>query len=311
MALPRCGPWSNTASLTSERAVAAWTAVVINYNAGEHLAACVESISADDSAPPEHIIVIDNGSTDDSLARIATTQARIVHAARNLGYARAANLGISVSTTPIVAVLNADLVFAHGLAQAMVTALESDPSVGVVGPRITTVDGTDYPSARKVPSFATSVGHFTLGAIRPHNRWSREYRQMDADPAAERDVDWLSGAAMWFRREALDSVGGWDERFFMFLEDVDICVRLRKCGWAIGYRPSGSVVHVEGVSRRSRPYRSTIAHHRSAYRFAAIHWRGTRRLSLPVVAVALTLRAAVLCLVGWFGSRPRSLRAIR
>ena len=137
----------------------------------------------------------------------------------------------------------------------------------------------------------------------PDNRWTRRYRELDLDPHTARDPDWLSGAALWLRRSALDAVGGWDERFFMFFEDVDLCARLREGGWVIAYDPAGSVVHVEGVSRRSHPYRTIVAHHRSALRYATIHWRGPRRAVLPVAAVVLAVRAGLLVVVGALRAR--------
>ena len=283
-----------------------WSAVVVNYNAGEHLAACVESLlnSRDDRLA--EIIVIDNGSTDNSLTMIEHLDARIVHASGNLGYARAANLGIAISTSPYVAVLNADIVVDPVAGRQMCTALDAETSRGAVGPRIRNQQGADYPSARQIPSLATSIGHFVVGMVRPSNRWTRKYRQADLDPDTGRTADWVSGATMLFRRSALDSIGGWDERYFMFLEDVDICVRLRADGWTVWYEPSATVMHVEGVSRRSHPYRTIADHHRSALRFADAHWRGPRRLLLGPVACALLGRAILLVAVGWL--RPRLQR---
>lgn len=285
---------------------ARWAAVIVNFNAGDELARCVASIEHDTSAGTAEIVVVDNGSTDGSLDTITSTSAQIVHSPGNIGYARGANLGIAVTRSAYVAVINPDVELDRGAPASMCSALDADPRVGVVAPRIRNIDGTDYPSAREVPGAFTSLAHLVLAPVWPSNPWSRRYRQEHLQPGVARDVDWLSGAAMWFRRDALDDVGGWDERYFMFLEDVDLCVRLRAAGWRVRYEPSGGVVHVGGVSRRSRPYRSIVDHHRSAYRYAAIHWKGVRRLLLPVAAVALTVRGAAICGLGFLkGTRPR------
>lgn len=283
-----------------------WAAVVVNYNAGEHLRPCIESVLADTSAGPVDLVVVDNASTDGSLASLHDLPVRIVHSPGNVGYARAANLGAAVATAPIVAVLNPDLVIAPGTAGAMCAVLDARPDVGVVGPSLWTESGEHYPSARQLPSLATSLGHAAFGMVAPTNRWTRRYRELDLDPKQPRDPDWLSGAALWLRRDALDSIGGWDERFFMFLEDIDLCARLRDHGWVVSYEPKGSVVHVEGVSRRSHPYRMIVAHHRSAYRYATIHWRGSRRALLPIAALVLAVRAAVLVAVGALRARAGS-----
>ncbi len=283
--------------------VSRWAAVVVNYNAGAHLRPCVESVLADTSAGPVDLVVVDNGSSDGSLDSISNLPIRIVHSPGNVGYARAANLGTAVTTAPYVAVLNPDLVVAFGTAAAACGALDARPSLAAVGPRIRTEAGVDYPSARQLPSLSTSLGHTLFGVVAPTNRWSRRYRQLDLDPSRPRDADWLSGAAVFLRRDALDAVGGWDERFFMFMEDVDLCTRLRAAGWSVAYEPAGSVVHVEGVSRRSHPYRTIAEHHRSVYRFARIHWRGPRRVLLPLVPLVLGLRAVLLMAVGALRSR--------
>jgi len=280
-------------------AEAAWAAVVINYNAGAHLLDCVRSLRDDVSAGSPDIVVVDNGSTDDSLAPIERDHlARVVLAPGNIGYARAANLGTAVARAPIVAVLNPDVVVGRGTAAAMCSALAADPPIGAVGPEVVDATGAHYPSAREVPGVGTAIGHALLSHVRPENRWTRRYRQEAIDPTRARDADWVSGAAIWLRRAALDDVGGWDERYFMFFEDVDLGTRLRTNGWRVVYEPKATVVHAEGVSRRSHPVRTTIEHHRAAYRFAASHWRGTKRVLLPAVAVLLACRAAGLVLAG-------------
>jgi len=274
---------------------APWAAVVVNYEAGDALTACVASLLADGSAGgvPD-VVVVDNGSTDGSVAalRRALPDVRVVDAGGNVGYATAANRGIAATTAAIVVVCNPDLEVRPGTAAAMLAAF-SDPTVGAAGPRVLNPDGTTYPSARRDPPPVDAVGHAALGPIWPGNPFTRRYRALDADPAVARDVDWASGAALWLRRDAIDGIGGWDEGYFMYLEDVDVGWRLRRAGWRVRYEPGGVVVHLQGLSAGRRPYRTIVEHHRSSYRFAAKRWQGTQRLLLVPAAAFLTLRALV------------------
>ncbi len=276
-----------------------WSAVVVNYESGPALSECVESLLADTSAggPPE-VVVVDNGSRDGSIAMLATRcpSARIVDPGANLGYAGGANRGIAVTSAPIVAVCNPDLHVHAGTGAAMLARFE-EPAVAVAGPRIRNPDGSTYPSARVVPSPVDAVGHGLLGLLWPANPFSRRYRQLDADPGRRRDVEWVSGAAIWLRRRALDAVGGWDDGYFMYLEDVDLCWRLGRAGWRIVYEPGGEVVHVQGLSTAAKPYRMIVEHHRSLLRFASKRWRGPRRLLLGPTAVFLAGRTALVMTV--------------
>lgn len=273
-----------------------WSAVVVTYEAGAHLAAAVESLLADHSAgaPPE-VVVVDNGSTDGSteaLRRLHPDVAVVVPGA-NLGYARGANLGIACTTAPVVAVCNADVVVSPGAGAAMLARFAAEDDLGALGPSIRNPDGSPYPSARRDPGVGDALGHALLGALRPGNRFTRRYRNLDLAPDVPRDTDWCSGAAVWLRRAALDEVGGWDERYFLFFEDVDLGRRLRRAGWRVAYEPAAQVIHALGASRHRRPVRSVLAHHRGAYRYAAAWWRGPRRALLPVAAAALAGRGAV------------------
>jgi N-acetylglucosaminyl-diphospho-decaprenol L-rhamnosyltransferase len=273
---------------------AGWAAVIVNYNAGSHLVDCVESVLGDASAGPVEVVVVDNDSRDGSTEALEKSHpdVRVVRSGANLGYARAANRGIAATGADVVAVLNPDTVLLPGAAAALVTRLRAEPDVGAVGPQLRNPDGSVYPSARSVPPLRVAVGHGLLGSLWPRNPWTRRYRQLDADPDRGRDVDWVSGAAVWLRREALDAVGGWDERYFMYVEDVDLCWRLRRAGWRVVYEPAARVVHVLAVSTTGAPYRMIVEHHRSLYRFASHRWVGPRRALLPAAGAFLALRAA-------------------
>jgi N-acetylglucosaminyl-diphospho-decaprenol L-rhamnosyltransferase len=272
---------------------AGWAAVVVNYNAGDVLVGCVTSVLAQDPLP--ELVVVDNASTDDSIGRLRRVHpdVRIVRSGGNLGYARAANLGIAATGAPLVAVLNPDTVLAPGVGKAMCDRFATDPGLGAAGPRIHNTDGTVYPSARRVPTVADAVGHGLLFFVWRDNPFTRRYRETGADPARPRDVDWVSGAAVGLRRAALDAVGGWDERYFMYVEDVDLCWRLRRAGWGVAYEPAGTVEHLLGVSTASRPYRMIAEHHRSLLRFASVRFTGPRRALLGPAAAFLAARGAM------------------
>jgi N-acetylglucosaminyl-diphospho-decaprenol L-rhamnosyltransferase len=284
----------------------AWAAVVVNYRAGALLTDCVRSLLTDSSAGEVELVVVDNGSDDGSVEalRHAVPGAQVIRSPGNVGYARAANLGIAATRAPIVAVLNPDLTMEPGTAKAMLARFDEEPALGACGPRIRNVDGSDYPSARRSPTVALAVAHGLLGLWWPTNPFTARYRELDADPSQPRSVDWVSGAAVWLRRGALDAVGGWDERYFMYMEDLDLCWRLRRSGFDVAYEPAGAVTHVQGASTSRRPYRMLVQHHRSAWRFARRRLSGVGVVLLPFAAVYLVTRC-VLAMAehAWHASR--------
>jgi N-acetylglucosaminyl-diphospho-decaprenol L-rhamnosyltransferase len=276
------------------------TAIVVNFEAGDLLTGCVQSLEA---AGVDEIIVVDNASADGSVEHLcaAGTTAEIITAPANRGYGAGINLGARHASSPVLLACNADLVVAADVLEPLLTDLRANPDVSAVGPRILTNEGDVYPSARSFPSLAESAGHAFVGLFSQRNKWTRSYKHLDQDLRPEAaaggmtEVDWVSGACVAIRREAFNAVGGFDERYFMYLEDVDLCWRLRRAGWRIVYEPGAVVTHVQGVSTRRRPYRMIVAHHRSAWRFARRTAQGRGRFALPAVAVGLTLRLGLAC----------------
>ncbi len=282
--------------------------MVVNYEAGALLAECVRTLLDDTGAGEPEVVVVDNGSTDGSVARLraAFPDVPVLDAGGNVGYSAAANVGIAATRAPVVAVCNPDLRVGPGTAAAMLARLDAEPDLAAVGPAIFEPDGTRYPSARQVPRLVDAVGHGTVGLVKHDNRFTRRYRELDADPTQPRDVDWVSGAAVWLRRTALEAVGGWDDGYFMYVEDVDLCWRLGRAGWRVAYEPAGAVTHVQGASTDRHPYRMIAEHHRSLLRFAGKRYRGWRRVLLVPAAGYLGVRTGLA--MGVRAVRPRSDR---
>ncbi len=279
-----------------------WAAVVVAYDSGPLLLDCVRSLLSDDSAgAPPVVVVVDNfvsSKPGESVAQIEAEfpSVSVIRPGANLGYARAANLGIAATKAEIVAVINPDAILVAGSAAGVMDRFQSESTLGALGPKIREANGEIYPSARSVPSNLDALGHALFGSIRPNNKATRRYRELDRDPEIERPVDWVSGAAVWLRREALNQIGGWDESYFMYVEDVDLCWRLKGAGWGVEYSPSAQVTHVQGVSTGRTPFRMIAAHHRSAFRFANKRWSGAKRVLLAPTALLLSLRCGVAML---------------
>ena len=261
-------------------------AVVVDYDAGELLGECVRSL-LDDGV--RHIVVVENGDEGTARRALASFSVPLVVTGRNIGYGAGANRGIATSgDSPYVLVCNPDLRVHPGAVGALAAALDAHPQWAIVGPRIVDPSGHVYPSVRRFPSMTDAAGHALLALVRPENRFSRRYRDEVGNEA--RAVDWVSGACFCARRSALEELGGFDEAYFMFAEDIDLCWRAHQAGWGVGIEPSAGVTHVQGVSMRHHPYRMLLAHHRSALRFAARRARGVQRLALPAAAAVLGVR---------------------
>lgn len=261
-------------------------AVVVNHNTCDDLLACLASLA---DAGADEVVVVDSGSRDGSLAAVAEAhpQVRRVGLA-NVGFGQAANAGAAVTSAGAMVLANADTRFAPGAVRALADYLGAHPDVGAVGPLVRFPDGRLQLSARAFPSMSQAIGHALLGLWRPGNRWTRAYRLTDWDHTSERDVDWLSGCCLALRRDAFDAIGGFDPAYFMFVEDVDLCHRLRQSGWRVVFAPVTEVVHAVGGAVSRRRFRMVVEHARSLDRFFARRYAtGLRRLLRPLIRVGL------------------------
>lgn len=227
--------------------------VIVTFNSGRDLGVLLTSLP--DAAGPSsiRIIVVDNGSTDDTV-EIAERSPDVtcVRPGANLGYAGGINAGRArAGACRAVLVLNPDLRLEPGSIPRLLAALQS-PGVGAAVARLVATDGTTQPSLRRDPTLARAVGDAVFGAmVRRRPAWSSE---IVWDPTAYRtphNVDWATGAAIAVATECDRSVGDWDESFFMYSEEVDYALRIRRAGFRIRYVPDAVAVHTEGGSGRS------------------------------------------------------------
>ena len=213
----------------------------------------------------------------------------------NLGFGSGVNRGLAVlggmtSPTEWVLVSNPDLHVHPGALDALRGVLEARPAWAMVGPRIFTDEGEVYPSVRRFPSFLDAAGHALLALFVPENRFTRRYNPGAPEGEDVVEAGWISGSCFMARRDALEQLGGFDESYFMYAEDMDLCWRAHRAGWGVGFAGAASVTHVQGVSTARHPYQMLVAHHRSALRFTMRTTSGWRRAALPLAAAVLGVR---------------------
>jgi GT2 family glycosyltransferase len=279
--------------------------VIVNYNSTLYLLRCLGSIYEARGSGGVKVFVQDNGSADEVTRIRAEFPEVILHEnGVNLGYGKAVNRGLAECCSRYALVLNPDTVVSNGFFEAALHYMESNPDVGILGPKIMDPDGSVQGSARSFPTVLTGLfgRSSVLSKWLPRNVLSRrEVLVGGSDGRNPMEVDWVSGACMVVRKEAVDDVGFLDERFFMYWEDADWCRRMWESGWKVVYFPEASVLHHVGRSSKSARFRSLVEFHRSAYRLFAKHARGWERMLKPLALWALALR--LLVLLSWHGLR--------
>lgn len=209
--------------------------ILVNYNTGQILTRCLDSIR-DQKEIDRRVIVVDNASTDDSVAlvRSAYPEVKLIANQRNIGFAAANNQALATVSEELIFFLNPDTELQSGCLAAALTFMAAHPAIGMAGPVILNRDGSVHNSAdHEYPGEHYSQGKF------------------DDLPG---NIAWLLGAALVARREAIASVQGFDERFFLYAEDIDICLKIRQQGWKLEVIPDAAVMHLEGQSELTASY---------------------------------------------------------
>jgi hypothetical protein len=274
------------------------TAILVNYNAGAELRIALQSIANEMAGRTWEAVVVDNASTDGSEASVGefAPQARLLRNAVNVGFGRGVNQGVAASRAPLVLIMNPDCRLVSGAVGSMRAEIDRHPACAIVGPRILDPDGSVQGSARGDPDMFTGLFGRTglLRALLPSLSVAKrnvvaEAAIADGEPSAV--VDWVSGACMLVRRSMFDRVGGFDERYFMYWEDADLCRRLRRQHCEVRYVPGASAVHRVGHSSQSVRAATIRAFHASAYLYYATHVaHGTLNPKRPLARLLLAAR---------------------
>jgi GT2 family glycosyltransferase len=252
------------------------SAILVNYNAGGELRRALESIARELGTRRWEAVVVDNASSDGSDREIEAfgSPARLIRNPENIGFGRAVNQGLAVTTAPKVLIMNPDCRLVPGALTTLEAELLSYPTCAIVGPRILDPDGSEQGSARGDPDMLTGLFGRTSW-LRQLFPWSSISKRNVILAGNESDtsivVQWVSGACMLARREALSSVHGFDPRYFLYWEDADLCRRLRARGYQIRYVPRATAVHHVGHSSKTARPASIRAFHDSAYLYYETH----------------------------------------
>ncbi|WP_102102518.1 glycosyltransferase family 2 protein [Tsukamurella tyrosinosolvens] len=282
----------------TDKALPTLAVVTVTYSPGEHLENFLTSIDGAFSGAAPRVLMADNGSVDGSpeAAEAAHPEAELLRTGANLGYGGAINYAVArldLGALDWLLISNPDVVLGPGSIDALIEAAARHPRAGSLGPLIRDPDGTVYPSARNVPSMRSGIGHALLGTVWKSNPWTRAYQQSQAE-VAEREAGWLSGSCLLVRPEAFAEIGGFDDRYFMYMEDVDFGDRLARAGWSNVYVPTAEIVHAKGHAAGKVPELMLPAHHASAYRFFADRHPGPAAAPLrAAMKVGLAARSRI------------------
>lgn len=256
--------------------------VILNYNTREHLRACLESVRIEGSTSVSggplqtEVVVVDNASADGSADMVAREfpWVDLMRSPRNGGYAFGNNLALRRVRGRAVLLLNPDTLLAPGSIARLYARLDEHPEAGIVGPKLLRPDGSMHLACRR--SFPTpEVAFYRLSGLSrffPRSPRFGRYNLTYVDPNQPMAVDAVCGACMLMRREVLADAGLLDERFFMYGEDLDLCLRAKRAGWTVRYEPSVSVQHQHGAASRKRALRTTFHFFRAMDLFYKKHY---------------------------------------
>ncbi|HEX2694455.1 MAG TPA: glycosyltransferase family 2 protein [Acidobacteriota bacterium] len=269
--------------------------ILVNFNDAAHLLECLSSIEANSGGVDCEVIVVDNASTDGSAALVAERfpRVRFIRNDKNEGFGRANNRAVRESRGEFLLFINTDVVLHPGALELLMEEMRTHSDTGVVGPALLAPAGSFQASFGGRTSF---FAEFAKKGLLNRNR-TRSLRK----DRSRREVRWVSGAFFLARRQAFLEAGGFDERFFLYFEDIDLCERILGKEWRVIFLPDAASLHHGGASTSARPLRSRVEYRKSQIRFYRKHGSAA---SLFLLKAYLRLSLAGLSLSGAFGRDP-------
>lgn len=270
--------------------------IIVNFNSGAFLVRCLESLERNLTGVAHEVCVVDNASTDGSADEVAARFEGVilVRCEANGGFSRGVNVGLAHTGGDAVMWMNPDAELCDAGVADVLRYLEANPGVGIAGPQVISPDGTTQLSCRSWPGYKTAIfnRYSLLTRLVPNNPYSREYLNADWDHSSLREVDWVSGCCLLHRRQVATEIGGLDEGFFMYCEDVDFCRRAVQAGWKVTYVPAMRVLHHIAGSTRGVRRRMILERHRSMWRYYRKHFSSGPVMN-SAVRVGIVGRAAL------------------
>jgi len=244
--------------------------VIVNWNTETQLRDCLTSIAESAGNGPTEVIVVDNCSADRSCEMCGNEfpGVRLIANECNVGFVRANNTAIRVSSGDFVMLLNPDTQVRPGTVNRMIDFMRDNPSVGVVGPKIIEPNGETQGSARRFPSLRTAfLGRtsFLRKLFGSSDAAADEIPCLTHSSNDALEVDWVNGACMLVRKTAIEQAGLLDEKFFMYWEDADWCFRIKKSGWKVFWLPTAEILHLTGEASRQAQIKTIVAFHKSIF----------------------------------------------
>jgi len=265
--------------------------VIVSFETRDTLVLGLDALLRE-AGPTAEIVVVDNASGDGSAKAVLERfpLVRLIANSENVGFARASNQGARESRAPLLLFLNPDATLAPGALAALTGLLDRQPRVGVVGPRTRSGDGAIQVSTGPDLSLLSELRQRRLvrGVAR---RDPLALAEAEAIHAAEHEADWVSGACLMIRRAAFDAVSGFDERFFLYEEDADLCRRVRAAGWRVVFTPAAEARHALGRSMARAPERARLEYDRSHLLYYRKHCGLLQRAALRALLAAQRLLA--------------------
>ncbi len=283
--------------LTKPKSIIDLSIVIVNFNTVQFVTRCLDFIRKNPPEKKYEIFIVDNNSKDDSVAFIAKhyPEVTLIKNRTNFGYSYANNQAIVRSRGRYILVLNPDTIVTQGALNEMINFMDTHPDAGVGGAKMLNLNGSIQYSCRRFPTifFVFFGRQSVILKFLPQNKISERYLMMEEDYTKNLEVDWVFGASMILRRKALEEVGIFDEDYFIFVEDTDLCYRMKKKGWKVYFIADAVIFHHLGVTR-TRYWKTTLLNHNlGMFKFFRKHYN-PGFLTVMLLSAGLSLRLLLL-----------------